>query len=207
MIGSQSQPHREAGRLAMVGRAYSRAAVPKGHPIIASTTRACFSAGCYGKKIISPERTAEFNQTPAVRHWSYSSYLFPCILNSGSNGIPRLPKPIEAYPRHSSRLGIDEKNLAKPKVAWRPSERARASPLKAKIKNHFPFGPAARACRVEVPPCGTKTGRLRTPLVTFGRLRKPTEGVPPRGPANALPTVTFPRLLALISSKHAQFQY
>ena len=123
------------------------------------------------------------------------------------SGVPRLPKPIEAYPRHSSRLGIDEKNLAKPKVAWRPSERARASPLKAKIKNHFPFGPAARACRVEVPPCGTKTGRLRTPLVTFGRLRKPTEGVPPRGPANALPTVTFPRLLALISSKHAQFQY
>jgi hypothetical protein len=33
-------------------------------------------------------------------------------------------------------LGIGEKNLAKPKAA-RPSERARASPLKGKNKNHF----------------------------------------------------------------------
>jgi hypothetical protein len=104
MIGSQSQPHREAGRLAMVGRAYSRAAVPQGHPKIASTTRACFNAGCYGKKIISPEGTAEFNQTPAVRHWSYSSYLFPYILNSGSNGIPSLPKVTQAYPRLKLRI-------------------------------------------------------------------------------------------------------
>jgi hypothetical protein len=52
--------------------------------------------------------------------------------------VQRLPK-IEGYPRHSSRLGIGEKNLAKPKVAWRRSERARASPLKSIfLKNIFP---------------------------------------------------------------------
>jgi hypothetical protein len=181
MIGSQSSAFAIVPTCRVVAQRRR-----EGHPKIAQH----FSAGCYSAKIISPEATAESDQTSAS---ILSISVFSVPLWQIPRKTPSLQKPLETFrslwkgiiknhfsswsarlPRRRVRRSLGEDGSSPVKLS-----QGQSSPVKAFLKTIF-------SCRVEA---GAKTGseqhprsidatRGRKPLEGYGNLRKATEGPP-----------------------------